>query len=160
MDIRQYDLYIDGLRLPPWFLTDADTQLGQRPDFQFDGWVSRSDASDSPTYTDLFTPNVAPFAQLSGHRLTFKLAPSSPGFGAGDTHYVSMKVSTQGTLHARVQGARNPLAELRHLWWELEFGEQYVLYVDYLGARTQMTLEARRCRLALRDLSRARLNRT
>jgi hypothetical protein len=160
MDIRQYDLYIDGLHLSPWFLTDSDTQIGQRPDFQFDGSVRRSDASESPTYDDLFTPSVSPFAQLSDHRLAFKLVPSSPGFGEDDTHYVSMKVSTQGTLHARVQGAANALVELRDLWWELEFGEKYVIYVDYLGAGTQITVEARRCRLPLRDLSRARLNRT
>lgn len=159
MDIRQYDLYVDGLRLPPWFLTDADTQPGQRPDFQFDGWVSRSDAADSPTYTDLFVPNVPVFGQLGGHRLTFKLVPSSAGFGQGDTHYVSMRVSTPGDLHAQVEGVGNEVVALRDLWWELEFEEKYVLYVDYFGARTQMTVMARRCRLPLRDLSRALLNR-
>jgi hypothetical protein len=160
MDIRQYDLYIDGLRLPPWFLADADTQLGQRPDFQFDGWVGRSDAPASPHHDDLFAPNVLPFAQLEGHRLAFKLIPSSPGFGEGETHYVSMNVSTQGNLHARVQGAGNEVVALRDLCWELEFGEEYVIYVDYFGAGMQMTVEARRCRLPLRDLSRAHLNRT
>jgi hypothetical protein len=159
MHIHQYDLYIDGLRLPRWFLTDADTQLGERPDFTFDGWVQRSDAAESPTYTDLFTPNVSPFAQLVGHRLAFKLIPSSAGFGERDGHYVAMKVRTQGSLHARVQGAGVEVVELRHQWWELEFGEKYVIYADYFGARTPMTVEARRCRLPLRDLSRSRLNR-
>ena len=30
MEIRQFDLYIDGIRLPRWFLRDSDTQLGVR----------------------------------------------------------------------------------------------------------------------------------
>ena len=160
MDIRQYDLYIDGIRLPSWFLTDADTHLGMRPEFMFSGYVERADAAWEPHHDDLFAPHVSPFAELSGHRLAFKLAPSSDGFGDGDTHYVAVKLTTEGCMHANVQGEGDDgVVELRNLWWELESREKYVVYVDYHGARKQMTLEARRCRIPLRDLSRARLNR-
>ena len=160
MDIRQYDLYIDGQRLPRWFLTDADTQLGECPEFMFRGYVEHFTNAWTPHPDDHFEPDVSPFAELSGHRLAFKLVPSCNGFGVGDTHYVAVKLTTVGSLHAKVQGEDDDeVVEYRNWWWELESGETFVIYIDNNGERKQMTLEARRCRLPLRDLSRARLNR-
>jgi hypothetical protein len=43
--------------------------------------------------------------------------------------------------------------------WELEWGVTYVIFVDYYGARSQMTPKAVRCLVPLRDLSRSWLNR-
>lgn len=141
MDIHQYDLYIDGRRLPHWFLTDADTQFGIRADFRFNGWVERFDATlAEPHPDDLFAPHVAPFAELHGHRLAFRLVRSSPGFGHGDTHYVAARLvpdGRQGTLHVQVQGQGNEVEEVHNLWWEVESGETYVVHVHYLGGRTQ-----------------------
>jgi len=37
--------------------------------------------------------------------------------------------------------------------YELEWGVTYVIFVDYHGARSRMTLRAVRCRLPLRDVS-------
>jgi hypothetical protein len=165
MDLRQYDLYIDGRRLPSWFLTDADTQFGIRADFIFDGWVERFDATQTELGPDdVFAPWVAPFAQLHGHRLAFRLVRSSPGFGdVGDSHYVVARLVPdvrQGSLQVQVQGQGNEVLDFQNLWWEVESGETYVVRVDYEGTRTQqMTVQARRCRVPLRDLSRWRLNR-
>ena len=161
MDVRQYDLFIDGQRLPPWFLTDADTQLGVRTKFRFDGYMERMlpDGSSpaSPVYTDGFIPfNVASFAELGGRVLSLRLRESvQEGYG---TALRLGSPATNTNMHWQVQGGE--ICDLRsNSLWELEWGETYVIYVDYHGARTQMTLRAVRCRLPLRDLSRARLNR-
>ena len=162
MDIRQYDLYIDGHKLPRWFLTDADTQLGMRPEFMFSGYAERADAAWVPGPDDVFAPipTVSPFAELSGHRLAFKLVPSGDGHGDGDTHFVAVKLTSGGSLHAKVEDEGDEeVVEYRKLWWELESREKFVVYVDYHGARKQMTLEARRCRIPLRDRSRELLDR-
>lgn len=161
MDIRQYEVYIDGVRLPRWFLTDADTQLGVRTKFRFDGFITRMlpDGSSpaSPVYTDGFVPyNVATFAELGGDILSFRLRESvREGYG---TALRLGSPATNTNMRWQVQGGE--ICDLRsNSLWELEWGEKYVIYADYHGARTQMTLEVRRCRLPLRDLSRARLNR-
>jgi len=161
MDIRQYEVHVDGVRLPRWFLTDADTQLGVRTEFAFDGYMERMQADGeppaSPTYSDGFVPHNPPsFAQLGGGVLSFRLRESvEEGYGT------ALRLGSRATnadMHWQAQGGE--ICEFRGPGvWELDWGETYVIYMDYHGARTQMTLKAVRCRLPLRDLSRARLNR-
>ena len=163
MDVRQYEVYIDGVRLPRWFLTDADTQLGVRTEFAFDGYMERMQADgeppDSPTYSDGFVPHNPPsFAQLGGRVLSFRLRESvQEGYG---TAFSLGSRATNTNMHWHPRWMEGAIYEFRGGGlWELEWGETYVIYADYHGARTQMTLRAVRCRLPLRDLSRARLNR-
>ena len=160
MDIRQFDVYIDGHKLPRWFLTDADTQFGQRTNFEFDGYMRRlqpdGEPPASPHHDDLFAPHVSPFAELGGRVLGFRLRETDEGGRA--LRLISR--STNTNMHWKARGAGNELHEfIGGGVWELEWGETYVLFVDYYGARSQMTLKAVRVRLALRDMSRALLNR-
>ncbi len=53
----------------------------------------------------------------------------------------------------------NEVLEFGNLWWELESGETYVIYVDYFGAHTQMTVETCLCRIPLWDRNHELLNR-
>jgi hypothetical protein len=80
MDIRQYDIYIDGRRLPRWFLRDIDTQMGVASYFRFEGCVERFEAErddgsmyPEDVYDPLMDPGVPAFAQLDGHILCFRL---------------------------------------------------------------------------------------
>ena len=161
MDIRQYEILIDGHQLPRWFLTDADTQFGVRTDFDFDGYMTRlqpdGEPPASPVYTDGFVPyDVATFAELGGRVLGFRLRETDEGGRA--LRLISR--STNTNMHWKARGVGNELHEFTGGGvWELEWGETYVLFVDYYGARSQMTLKAVRVRLPLRDMSRALLNR-
>ena len=156
MDVRQYNLYIDGRKLPHWFLPHAFTQMGVRTFMRFDGLVDRFDLSDDepagPPYDPL--PD-RPFAQLDGHGLCFRLKPAEGG-------YVSVRLVTElADCHMswQVQGEGNEILDFEHHVWMLESGVTYVIYLHHGGERTQMTLQARRCREPLQDLSRALLNR-
>lgn len=163
MDIRQYDIYIDGVCLPRWFLTDADTQLGVRTEFRFDGYVRRMQADGSspasPTYSDGFMPDhLDSFAELHGRILSFKLRQS-----VEEGHGIVVRLGSRATntnMHWRVEGGSHVVNEFGgNGVWELDWGETYVIYVDYHGARTFIQLEVRRCRIALRDRSHELLNR-
>ena len=154
MDIRQYDVYIDGLQLPHWFLPDSDTQLGVRSDFTFDGAVARFDETGdaSPVYEDLFAPYLPDmrFAELDGHTLSFRLCERADGSTA-------VKVGSASTnLYWQVLGAGPNVEEFGgNTWSELGWGERYVIYADALGAGPlpSMTLVVRRCRVPLGDRS-------
>ena len=161
MDVRQFHLYIDGRRLPRWFLRNEDTQVGVRTFFRFDGNVQRFEfarPNDEPA--GVYDPlEGAPFAELDGHALCFQFKPADGG-------YVSMRLATELTdcqMNWQVQGEGNdimPLAEhATGHWWRLDSGETYVITLDCVGRRTQMTVKFVRCREPLLDLSRALLNR-
>ncbi len=161
MDVRQFHLYIDGRRLPRWFLRNEDTQAGVRTFFRFDGSVQRfplehPNGEPAGVYDPL---EGAPFAQLDGHALCFRFQPADGG-------YVSMRLATELTdceMSWQVQGEGNDIMPLaRHAtghWWRLESGETYVITLDCVGVRTQMTVKVVRCREPLLDLSSALLNR-
>ena len=154
MDIRQYDVYIDGLQLPHWFLPDSDTQLGVRSDFTFDGAVARFDETGdaSPVYEDLFAPYLPNmrFAELDGHTLSFRLCERADGSTA-------VRVGSASTnLYWQVLGAGPNVEEFGgNTWSELGWGERYVIYADTFGAGPlpSMTLVVRRCRVPLGDRS-------
>lgn len=162
MDVRQFHLYIDGRRLPRWFLRNEDTQEGVRTFFRFDGRVERflwerpNDEAEG-----VFDPlEGAPFAQLDGHALCFMFRPADGG-------YVSMRLATELTdceMSWQVQGEDDdamPFAEhATGHWWRLDSGETYVIHLDLAGVRTRMRVKFVRCREPLLDLSRALLNRS
>jgi hypothetical protein len=162
MDVRQFNLYIDGRRLPRWFLRNEDTQEGVRTFLRFDGSVERFGypwrAVDEPA--GVYDPlEGAPFAQLDGHALCFMFHPEAGG-------YVSMLLETQLTdceMSWQAQGEGNdimPFAEhATGNWWRLDSGETYVIHLNCAGLRTRMTVKCVRCREPLLDLSRALLNR-
>jgi hypothetical protein len=155
MDIRQYEIYIDGHKLPRWFLTDADTQFGQRTDFEFDGFMTRlqpdGEPPASPTYTDGFMPwNVNLFAELEGRVLGFRLRETDDG----DTAVRLISRSTNTNMHWQTRGMGAAVGEFGGRGdWELEWGVTYVIFVDYHGDRSRMTLRVVRCRVPLRDVS-------
>ena len=148
---RRFDLYIDGVRLPSYFLTDADTQLGVRNDFFFVGRVQRffDDETDNPDPFDAvdpsewFAPGVGPghpavfhpgFAAL-GRVLSFRLRPSR-------TQGVAVKVGHSGVVRWRELG--DPVfRETRDRWSELRWDTTYVLCTAE-GPHTQMTVQVRR----------------
>ena len=159
MDVRQFDVFIDGRVLPSWFLRNADTQEGVRTFMRFDGLVERFDTSnDEPAGVYDQLPEQR-FAQLDGHALCFRFRP-------GDGGYVSVRLATHLTdcdMRWQVQGAGNEILDFASHdsghWWRLESGETYVIYLDYVDAHSQMTVKFVRCREPLRDLGRALLNR-
>ena len=155
MDVRQFHLYIDGRRLPRWFLRNEDTQVGVRTFMRFNGDVERFDTSDDEP-AGVYDPlPEAPFAQLDGHALCFRLRPADGG-------YVVVKLATELAgceMRWQVQGEGNEILDFAHHVWKLESGVKYVITLDSVGARTQMTVEAVRCREPLLDLSSALLNR-
>jgi hypothetical protein len=141
--------------LPRWFLTDADTQFGQRTDFEFDGFMTRlqpdGEPPVSPTYTDGFVPwNVDTFAELEGRVLGFRLRETEEG----GTAVRLISRSTNTNMHWQTRGMGAEVQEFGGRGvWELEWGVTYVIFVDYHGDRSRMTLRAVRCRLPLRDVS-------
>ena len=158
--MREFDVYIDGVRLPPWILRDAETQVGARSDFYFEDSVLRADAvADSDGDYDLFdefTPAVtagapaAPFAQLDAHALTFKLGRSdwelsgrAVRLGSGDED-----------LRLQEPGGRLFHFGTRH-WPLLKWSTPYEVY-EAGNRAVRMTLEVRR--VPLRDMG-AALNR-
>ena len=157
MDIRRFHVYVDGRRLPRWFLPDSDTQLGVRSDLCFDGCVERFDARreewGSVHPDDLYDPGLPAFAQLRGHTLSLRLREAQHAPWGVDT---AVRLASAGTnLHWQRQGAGNEVLDFGNqpLWWELSWDQPYVIYVDYFGARSQMTFEVRPCRIPLRDRS-------
>jgi len=163
MDVRQFKLYIDGRRLPRLFLRNRDTQMGVFTYMRFDGLVERFDTIDNEPVGEPvceYDPLPdAPFAQLDGHALCFRLRPEDGG-------YVSVRLASElrdCVARIQLQGEGNEILDFaRHdagHWWRLESGNTYVISLEYVGARTQMTVKAVRCREPLLDLSRALLNR-
>ena len=157
MDVRQFHLYIDGRRLPRWFLRNEDTQLGVKTFMHFDGQVERLDTRNDEIAGVYDPQQHAPFAQLDGHALCFRLRPADDG-------YVAVNLATALTddhMSWQVQGEGNEILDFAHNgWrWRLDSGVTYVITLDSVGVRTQMTVQAVRCREPLRDLSPALLNR-
>ena len=150
MPPRRFDLYIDGVRLPSYFLSDRDTQLGVRNDFLFVGRVQRFFGDEDPFDPDIhpgewFAPyaGVGPnytaiwhpgFAAL-GRLLSFRLRPSR-------TQGVAVKVGHSGVVRWREIG--DPVfRETRDRWSELRWDTTYVLCTAE-GPHTQMTVQVRR----------------
>jgi hypothetical protein len=158
MDIRQYDIYIDGIRLPRWFLPDSDTQLGVRSDFEFwDVSVERFGTETNVfgelvSSTDQFTPGIAGFAGLD-RVLCFRLRRS--------VHGLQMRLGSTGEhMRLKAYGAGNVIVEFGHdTWWGLEWGRRYVLSAEDDGRRSQMTVEVRRLRVPFGASERSLLNR-
>jgi len=156
MPPRRFDLYIDGVRLPSYLLSDADTQLGVRNDFFFVGRVQRffDDETDDPDPFDprvppdeWFAPGVGPyqtavfhpgFAAL-GRVLSFRLRRSQQGSAVRLGHG---EFANHGVLRWRQLG--DPaFREVRDGWWELAWDTPYV-FCAAAGLHTQMTVEVRR----------------
>lgn len=160
MEIRQYDVYIDGVRLPEYFLPDADTQMWQRNDFTFEGCVQRTGAVTDPIFgeivdsSDVFDPDIPGFAGLF-RQLSFRL-----GWCAEQGVGIRVR-SSGGPIQWQVHGAGNEMHEVTdHLWRKLRWGCRYVLHGENFGEPRQMTVEVRRCRPPLAELGRSALNRT
>ena len=159
MEIRQYDIYIDGVRLPEYFFPDADTQLWQRNDFTFLGLVVRTNAEhdvfgDLLNDSDLFDPGIPDFACLMS-KLSFQLERCAE-------QGVAVRVCSRGApIHWEVYGAGNEMSEVTdNVWLTLTWGCRYVLHGDTFDEPRQMTVEVRRCRPPLAELRRSALNRT
>ena len=124
--MREFDVYIDGVRLPAWFLRDAETQLGVRSAFYFDDAVVRVVPDDPDgnefrpplTYREVFgdsesdeeRPPVPPFAHLDGHALSFRLLRSEEDscgrvvrVGSGDEN---LRMHVPGSGHIQSFGAQ------------------------------------------------------
>lgn len=159
MEIRRYDIYIDGLRLPEYFFPDADTQMWERNDFTFRGCVERSNAEHDflgviEHDSDLFDPDIPNFARLM-RKLSFRL-------GHCTEQGTAVRVcSTGGPIQWQVYGAGNEMHEVTdNVWRKLRWGCRYVLHGDTFGEPRQMTVEVRRCRPSLAELRSSALNRT
>jgi hypothetical protein len=159
MEIRQYDIYIDGLRLPEYFFPDADTQMWERNDFTFAGCVERSDAAhdlfgDVVDDSELFDPDVPNFARLM-RKLSFRLG------WCGEQGVAVRVCSRGGPIQWQVYGAGNEMHEVTdNVWRKLRWGCTYVLHGDNFGEPRQMTVEVQRCRPPLAELRRSAFNRT
>jgi len=171
--MREFDVYIDGERLPAWFLSDAETQLRVRSAFYFEDAVVRvgtvpnlfgefdqdDEFTRQVTYHEVFgdnesdeeRPPVPPFAHLDGHALSFMLVRSEHDrcgravrVGSADED-LRIHVPGSGSIHSF--GAQQ--------WPWLEWSTPYVVYEAGAPA-LQMTLEVRR--VPLREMG-AALNR-
>ena len=102
-------------------------------------------------YTDGFVPwNVASFAELGGRVLGFRLRETEEGGRA--LRLISR--STNTNMHGQTLGMGAEVHEFGGFGvYELEWGVTYVIFVDYHGDRSRMTLRVVRCRVPLRDVS-------
>lgn len=156
MDIRKFNVYIDGVCLPRWLLTDTDTQVNRQSSFTFDGEVERYPPHPDADYVSVFEvplnyENGPWFANLDGRALTFMSQMSE--------YETSFKISAidAGLSLAFPNEEVDEDVVMQHSWWELEWGREYVVYVD--GADSlEMTIEARRCRMPLRNVTRSLMN--
>jgi len=140
MPVRRFDLYIDGVRLPSYFLSDGDTQLGVRNDLLFVGRVQRFFGDEDPFDPDVhpgewFAPAIHERFAALGRLLSFRLRPSR-------AQGVAVKVGHSGVVRWREIG--DPVfREVRDRWSELRWDTTYVLCTAE-GLHTQMTVEVRR----------------
>jgi hypothetical protein len=118
MEIRQYDIYIDGVRLTEYFLPDADTQLFKRNDFTFDSCVERTGAMRDEIFgdifhsSDVFDPDIPDFhfARFGRRRMSFRLQTSTE-------QNVGVKLMIKrnsGPVEWRVDGVGNENLEFRY----------------------------------------------
>ena len=78
---RQFDMYIDDVLLPPTFLTDYNTQVGEENHMEFGGGVGTSDLNNivtlitnsEPRQHRLHEGRSSVCGNLGGDRLSFKL---------------------------------------------------------------------------------------
>jgi hypothetical protein len=165
MEIRQYDIYIDGVRLPEHFLPDADTQLFERNDFTFDSCVERTGALRDEIFGDIvyssevFDPEIPGlhFARFGRRRMSFRLQTSAEqGVGVK-----LMLKRNSGPAEWRVDGVGNESLEFRYnAWHELAWGCRYLFTGTLDGENRRMTVEVRRCRVPLGELRSSLTNRT
>ena len=164
MQIRQYDIYIDGVRLPDYFLPDVDTQLMERNDFTFDSCVERTGAMRDEIFgdifhsSDVFDPDMPGFhfADFGRRRMSFRLHTSAEQ-GVG----VKLMIKRNGgPVEWRVDGVGNENLEFRYnAWHELAWGCRYLFTGTLDGENRRMTVEVRRRRVPLGELRSSLLNR-
>lgn len=133
MDLRAFDLEIDGVVVPRW-LFDAGSQQGVRTWLQFAGSVRRCGPDDIDT-TPFYAPGGFPFARLNGTALCFWLL--------GDS--VHVKAYQAGVRLAHDAGSAAMGAD----FWTLEFDVRYV----FSCAGGAMGLCVRQRRPALADVT-------
>jgi len=167
--MRQFDVYIDGTRLPAWLLRDAETQLRVRSAFHFDDSVVRDDAvanlagdfdeddefagpirehqvmehqAAGLSDTDSDAPPIPPFAHLDGHALSFMLVRSE-----FDSCGRAVRVgSGDEDLRLQEQGRERVFHFGPAQWPWLEWSTPYVVY-EAGDRAVRMTLEVRRAPL-------------
>ena len=124
--LRQYDIWIDGQKLSPNFLSDAETQAGHRVLLAFDGRVCMLEAS--PPHAEMrSTPRPRrSYAKLGGTAIEFQLLDDGDGrrvcIASGNGYLMWTHRREDGTLGTFVdfpdhpQGVQQPLV----------FGRTYV----------------------------------
>ena len=146
MATRQYDIYIDGQKLPDSVLGHAQTQVGQRVNLNFNGSVRNLDTNR------IFATTSTPFAALGGTTIAFVLL-------LDDDHNPSVRIFPgNAQLLWHLQDVNSIHALSPDAWWELDWGDTYVLFKDALGPGTHMTLRVQKYRIPLAPVD-SKLNR-
>ena len=156
---RQFDVYIDGARLPARMLRDEETQVGVESSFNFDDSVVRYDAPRDAEYNPVdprhefeHPAGLTPFAHLEARALSFTLH-----WSAADTSCVEMWVRCTADLRLCNPGTMNEVARFGPAGAPLilPWGVPYYVCGEG-GDDSRMLLEVRRA--PLRELG-AALNR-
>jgi hypothetical protein len=163
MPERQFDVYVDGERLPAWFLRDEQTQLGARSAFNFDDSVVRYDAPRDADLEPLdardefVRPNPPgpddlprPFAHLNGRALRFTLRRSEETWG------VAVAVTCSADLRLYCPRTFQHVARFGLHEAPLVLPWSHAYYIDGEHDDSWMLLEVRR--VPLREMG-AALNR-
>jgi hypothetical protein len=132
MEVRDYDVEIDGVCLGRYLFDDARSQQGLKMWLQFNRWVRRCGPHDSREWLAFYAHGVHPFAELPGTALCFALH--------GDFVYVK--------AHQPLVRLSNDLSTeyLRDSWWPLQFDARY--RVLHEGGQMQLCVRQRRPALA------------
>lgn len=147
MDIRQYDLWIDGGALPQEFLEDFETQLEVSTVITFnDGRLTNYDSGDSVIAAD-----GASFARLRNTAMDFVLRNGDGPRPAVTIFSLSRDLRWES---GRRNGSR-PARFLEGVARPLEWGRDYTFYQNFGRAdQRSMSLRVVRCRLPLAPLDR------
>jgi hypothetical protein len=140
MDIRQYDLWIDGVLVPEEFLEDSETQLDHSAMLIFnEGLVANYDSHD-----EMIAPHVASFASLRGVLMNFVLCD-----GDGPLPCVTI-LTLDRTLHWQLGEGYGIQRFQEAVAWALEWGATYTFYQNLGRAdERRMTLWVERSRQPL-----------
>ena len=139
MDLRVFDVEVDGVVLPRWLFDDGNQQR-VRTWLLFAGNVRRCGPHDDTTA--FYAIGTHPFARLNGTALCLVLQ--------GD--FVHVQPYQTGVRLAHDAGS----AAMGASWWTLEFDVRYVVSCAPAGS---MTLCVRQRRPALADVTRVVLDR-
>jgi len=149
MDIRQYDLWIDGLPLPQDFIDDFETQLEVSTVLTFnDGRVTNYDSGDSVIAANGAGERM-PFARLRNTAMDFVLRN-------GDGPRPAVTIFSLSRDLRWESGPRNGIrpAQFREgVAQPLEWGRVYMFYQNFGRAdQRSMSLRVVRCRQPLAPL--------